>query len=323
MPDFSLFLILYSARDVSQAEKAAALTDATVGLQSLSPPAAGRQLMCQGFDGRGVLHLLALWFSACEQAAPFLSLIIERGRESCGTNALMSLAPINRFTPLHCFARNCSDLSLTKMVLREHPPSLNVLNNDGRTPLRIAENRYGSSTERAVFFRAASAAYNTSNLAAFEALCGGPSPYLAREILRQEIALRAAVAICLKRSEAAPSALISRESGVALSILGRVRDADGAGHLLRYVLDFVGTRAAPYDSGWMEREYLAQAATIREQAATIKEQAAANKEQAATINELEVAIRELATANRELAVANKEQATSISEQAATISKHTE
>ena len=297
----TLFNLLWMARYGSPAVKAAALADATVYLQSLSPHDAGNQLMYQGANGSGVLHLLSL-FSSCEQAASLLSLVIERGRESCGTTALMSLLDAGGRTALHSFAVCCSDLFLTKVVLRENPPSLAVLDNDGQTPLHDAEHFHGSTSENAVFLRAPSAAFNASDYATLEILCGGSSPYLAREIRRQALALRAAVAISLKRSVAAPSALISRESGVALSILGRVRDADGAGHLLRYVLDFVGPQAAPYDSGWMEREYQAQAATIREQAATVRELAAANKE--------------LAAANRELAAKNRELV-------ATISKHTE
>ena len=75
---------------------------------------------------------------------------------------------------------------------------------------------------------------------AFVALCGS-SPYLSREIHRQTIALRAAVAISLNRQEAAPSALDSVEAEVALSLLGRRRDFGRMGdssELLRVVLEF-------------------------------------------------------------------------------------
>ena len=260
----------------------------------------------------GVLHLLAL-FSACVQDASFLSLIIERGRESCGTTALMSLTTIGGETPLQYFAFNCSDLSLTKMVLREHPPSLTVLTNNGRTPLRCAEFGHGSTSDVAVFFRATSAAFNTSNLVALQALCGNSSPYLARELGRQTTALRSAVAISLKRPEAVPSALISRESGVALAILGRVRAADGAGHLLRCIFDFVGPYADPFDPGWMMKELMeGRRGGSWRRGRVAEELAAANKEQAATIKEQAAAIRELATTNKELVAVNKELVATIS-----------
>ena len=242
----TIFIILVSAMNGSRAAKAAALAAATAHLLSLSLHDTGNQLMYQDEAGYGVLHLLAWWFSACEQAASFLSLVIERGRESCGTTDLMSLTTnANRRTPLHCFAYSCSDLSLTKMVLREHPPSLVALNNGGWTPLGFAKLNHGSTSEFAVFFRTTTTAYNTSNLVTLEALCGS-SPYLSREIRRQTIALRAAVAICLNRQEATPSGLSSVEAGVALSLLERVRDFGRVGNssdVLRRVLEYVGPQA--------------------------------------------------------------------------------
>ena len=249
MSDSTLYNTLFSAMYFTSVEFATALVSAIAHLRSLSPHNAGRQLMYQGGLGMGVLHLLAL-FSACVQDASFLSLIIERGRESCGTTALMSLLDLDGETPLHYFASCCSDLSLTKMVLREHPPSLTVLTNTGWTPLRFADSSQGSTSEVADFFRAATAAFNTSNLVALEALCDS-SPYLSREIRRQAITLRAAVAICLNRQEEAPSAVSSVEAGVALSLLGRVRDFGRVGNssdLLRVVLEFVGPYASMIDA---------------------------------------------------------------------------
>jgi len=246
MADSTLFNLLWTARDGSLAEKSAALFAAIVHLQSLPPHDAGRQLLYQGAWGRGVLHLLASWrFSECEQAASFLSLVIERGRESCGTTVRTSLLDAGGRTALHTFARFCSDLSLTKVVLREHPPSLTLLTNYpyGRTPLNYAESIYGSTSENAVFLRAATAAFNASNFVALQTLCGGSSPYLSREIHRQATSLRAAVAISLNRQEAAPSALSSVETGIALSLLGRLRNFGRVGDssdLLRVVLEFVG-----------------------------------------------------------------------------------
>jgi len=276
MPASPLFNILNSVWDGSPAEQAAALVAAIAYLLSLLLPDTGSQLMYQGEFGRTVLHLLALrGFSACEQAAPFLSLIIERGRESCGTTTLMSLTDILGATPLHFFARCCSDFSLTKVVLREYPPSLAVLDNDGETPLNFAVSPYGITSECADFLRAATAAYNSSNLVALEALCGGSSPYLSsaihwqknslraavaiclnrqeevpsalsiltRTIRRQATAFRAAIAISLNRQEEAPSAMDSVEAAVALSLLGRLRDFGRVGNssdLLRVVLSFVG-----------------------------------------------------------------------------------
>jgi len=76
------------------------------------------------------------------------------------------------------------------------PSPLVVLTNGGSTPLHIAELNYGSSSEITVFFRAATAAFNASNFVALEVLCSGSSPYLARELRKQAISLRAAVAIC-------------------------------------------------------------------------------------------------------------------------------
>ena len=242
MPNSTLFNILSSRGWGSQAARAA-LAAATAHLRSLSPHDAGSQLAYQTGDGWGVLHLLPLWFSEYEQAS-LLSLVIERGRESCGTTALMNLLTADGMTPLHIFASYCANLSLTKMVLREHPPSLAVLAIHGATPLHLAEIYRGSTSEHAVFLRAASTAYNASNLVALEAVCDGSSPYLALEIRRQAIALRAAVAICLNRQEEAPSALSSVETGVALSLLERVRDFGRVGNssdLLRRVLEYLGS----------------------------------------------------------------------------------
>ena len=247
----TLWNLLFTARLGTPAEQATALAAAIVYLQSLPPPNAGSQLMYRGGGGWGVLHLLALRrFSSCEQAASFLALIIERGRESCGTTSLMGLRTVRGATPLHSFAYYCRDLSLTKMVLREFPLSLTVLNNYGRTPLNYAESQHGSTSEFAVFFRAASALFNASNLVALETLCDGSSPYLSRELRRQATSLRAAVAISLNRQEEAPSALSSVEAGVALSLLGRLRNFGRVGDssdLLRVVLSFVGPYASSSD----------------------------------------------------------------------------
>jgi len=179
-----------------------------------------------------------------------LSLVIERGRESCGTTALMNLRTIYCATPLHYFAYYYSDLSLTKVVLREHPPSLAVLTNGGRTPLHSAESNDGYP-ENAVFFCAASALFNASNFVALQALCGGSSPYLSREFRRHATALRAAVAICLNRQEEAPSAVSSVEASVALSLLERVRNFGRVGtssDLLRVVFEYVGPFAISSDA---------------------------------------------------------------------------
>jgi len=256
MPDSTLFNILYSARWDTLAERATALVTAIAHLQSLSSHDAVSQLMYRGEDGWGALHWLGWRFSECVQATSFLSLVIERGRESCGTTALTSLRTNYGETPLHRFAANCSDLSLTKMVVREFPPSLAVLANNGETPLHYvcnyAENQHGSIAERVVFFRAATAAYNASNYVALETLCDGSSPYLARELSKQAIDLRVAVNICLKRQEEAPSDLISPETGIALALLGLVRDFGRDRHssdLLRRVLEYVGPYASSSDAG--------------------------------------------------------------------------
>ena len=230
MPNSTLFNILWTARFGSKAARVAALVDAIAHLQTLSFPDTGRQLMYRGDHGRGMLHLIAFRFSECEQATSFLSLVIERGRESCGTTALMRLTDAYGATTLHYFAANCSDLSLTKVVLREFP-------------LRLAESYHGSTSEVIVFLRAVTTAYNASNYAALETLCDGSSPYLSRAIHKQAIALRAAVAICLNRQEEAPSAPSSGEASVALSLLRRLRDFGRVGNssdLLRVVLEFVG-----------------------------------------------------------------------------------
>ena len=237
MSTSTLFNILWTAWHVSPAEKVAALLAATAHLLTLPSHDAASQLVFQG--GR-VLHLLAVRFWMFKQAAAFLSLVLERGRESCGATVLLSLA-YNGMTPLHTFAIRCSDLSLTKMVLREHPPSLTALDNYGMTP--CDKIFHGSTSERSVFFRAASAAFNASDFVALVALCGGSSPFLARELRKQAIALRAAVAICLNRQEAAPSDLSSDKADVALSLLERVRDFGRVGNssdLLRRVLEYVG-----------------------------------------------------------------------------------
>ena len=250
MPDSTLFNILWVVINGSPAEQDAALVTAIAHLQSLSSPDAGNQLTYQDGDSWGVLDLLAWRFSEYEQAAAFLSLIIERGRESCGTTALVSITNNQGETPLHLFACNCYDLSLTKVVLREFPPSLTVLSNFGETPLQYAEIEHGTTSENAVFFRAASDAFRASNFVSLQALCGS-SPFLSREIHMQAIALRAAVAISLNKQEAAPSALSSLESGVALSLLGRLRDFGRVGNssdLLRVVLQYVGPYASSCDA---------------------------------------------------------------------------
>ena len=122
---------------------------------------------------------------------------------------------------------------------------------NGDTPLRPAERYHSSTSENVVFFRAASAAFDASNIVALVALCGGSSPHLARGIRRQATALRAAVAICLNRQEEAPSAVSSVEAGVALSLLERLRDFGRVGDssdLLRVVLEFVGPNASSSDA---------------------------------------------------------------------------
>ena len=47
---------------------------------------------------------------------------------------------------------------------------------NGDTPLRLAERYHSSTSENAVFFRAASAAFNAYNLVALVVLCDGSSP---------------------------------------------------------------------------------------------------------------------------------------------------
>ena len=244
MPDSTLFTILHSALHSSRADKAAALAAATAYLPSLSSLDLVSQLTYHNGDGWGVLHLLARWYSQCEQGAPFLSLVIDGGRESRGTTAQMSLANTSGLTPLHYLANDCDDVSLTKMVLREHPPSLAVhAKYSGWTPLEYAELYRVPNPERAVFLRAATTAFNASDFVTLVALCDGSSPYLARELGRQATALRAAVAISLNRQEQAPSALSSGEAGDALSLLERLRDFGRVGNssdLLRRVLEYVG-----------------------------------------------------------------------------------
>ena len=247
----TLFNLLYSATNGSWAEKDAALVAVTANLRSLPSPDAGSQLTHRGGGGKGVLHLLPRRFWKCEQAGSFLSLAIERGRESCGATALLSLRTNYGATPLHYFAYYCRNLSLTKMVLREHPPSLAVLTNGGWVPLRSAQSMHGSTSEVAAFFRTMSVAFNASNFVALQTLCDGSSPYLSLEIRKQTIALRAAVAICLNRQEEAPSALISAEFGIALALLERVRDFGRIGNssdLFRRVIEYVGPQAISSDA---------------------------------------------------------------------------
>ena len=251
-----LFNILWTVWLGSPAEKSTALTSAAEHLRSLSPSGAAGQLTYRGGSGRGVPHMLPLVGSSVPaQAIPFLSLMLERSRESCGATALMSLVDVYGRTPLHYFAYYGVDLRSTKMVLREHPPSLSVLNTFGSTPLRVASIFPGRSPERAgraAFFRAAAAAFASSDLVALEALCGGSSPYLSREIGRQATSLSIAVAISLNRQESAPSPLPSPSTAAALSLLFRLRDFGRAGDssdLLRRVLEYVGPYASPCDEG--------------------------------------------------------------------------
>ena len=258
MADSTLFDLLYSAKLGNQAEKTAALAAATAYLLSRSPLEAGGQLMYQNEQGMGLLHLLARRFSAGAKSAAlstltasFVALVIERSRESCGTAAVMSVTNGNGRTPLHSFASSCADLCLTKVVLREHPPSLVVLNDNNRFPLDLAEGSRGGSSEYRRLFRAAHAAFDASNFAALQRICGGPSPYLTLELLNQETALRTAVAICVNRQEEAPAALTSVKAAVALELLRRAREVGRVGNssdLLRRILEYVGHYARSCDA---------------------------------------------------------------------------
>ena len=219
--------------------------------------------------------------SGCPEATPLLTLMLELGREYSSTTNQMDLRDCFGRTPLHNFVGDCSDLSLIKMVVLEHPPALVVRTNahpgecyDSLTPLQSADFH---DSEVIAFLEAVETAYNTSNYAAIGSICGGSSPFLVRELGKQANTLRASVAICLKRQEEAPSALVSRETRVVLSILGAF-----CPDLVRCVLEYAGPYAEIYDAGWMRRE-LFELRRDCKKCATVEELAAANKKQAATI----------------------------------------
>ena len=285
--DSALYDLLWQCYTDALSARPSLLSAATSHLLSLPPTVAGQQLVYQS-PSVELTSLMLLSLPAVnmyKEAAPLLTLMLKLGRENSSTTNQMDLRDGENWTPLHFFATNCSDLSLTKMVLLEHPPALLVRTNadTGRfsslTPLQCAEHvdAYHDNPDVAVLLRAVTDAYNTTNYVAIESICGGSSPYLVREISKQANTLRASVAICLKRQEEAPSALVSRETRVVLSILGAF-----CPDLVRCVLEYAGPYAEIYDAGWMRRE-LFELRRDCKKCATVEELAAANKKQAATI----------------------------------------
>ena len=253
MSDSVLFTILLQLYYANRSDVPAILSAASTHLLSLSPSDACLQLTYPSpSSGERVLMLLPE-FAGCPEFAPFLSLVIKRGRECCNMTNQLDLRDSRGWTPLHYFAFFCSDLSLIKVVLRERPPSLFVRVLVAGTPLQASESRYASlgNLEQSAFFRAVTADFNASNFVAIERACGGSSPYLDREICRQATALRVAVVLCLNRQEEAPSAPSSVKAGVAISLLcllrdfGRVRNSSD---LLRRVLEYVGPYASSCDA---------------------------------------------------------------------------
>ena len=246
--DSALCDIIYQLFGADPCDRPAILSAATSLLQSLTPADAKKQLLCQRPSALGLLSVA----TGCTDAAPLLTLMLERGREFCSTTNQMDPRTIDGLTPLHYFAYSCPDLSLTKMVFLEHPPALLVQTGTAtgnKTPLQLAENNCGPKT--AEFLRDATAAYEASDYVTIERICGGSSPYLARELSKQATALRVAVNICLKRQEEAPSDLISPETRVALALLGLARDKGRdrhSSHLLRRVLEYVGPYASSGDA---------------------------------------------------------------------------
>jgi hypothetical protein len=240
--------------------------------------------------------------------------MLELGREYSSTTNQMDLRDCFGSTPLHYFAFYCSDISLTKMVVLEHPPALLARTDTATgslTPQQLAESEHSSHDNPAVtaFLDAVTAAYNTTNYVAIERICGGSSPFLVRELSKQANTLRASVAICLKRQEEAPSAFVSRETRVVLSILGAF-----CPDLVRRVLEYVGPYAEPHDAGWMAKEArelleLRREAKARASGGAFEELVAANKKQAATIEKL--------------VETNEKLAATIETQAATIGRLTE
>ena len=197
------------------------------------------------------------------------------------------------------------------MVVLEHPPALAVRSNardtsySNLTPLQLAEHPHSShgNPDVPVFLEAVETAYNTSNYVAIESICGGSSPYLVRELSKQANTLRDSVAICLKRQEETPSALVSRETRVVLSILGAV-----CPDLVRRVLEYVGPYAEPYDAGWVAKEARELLALRRETKArasgrAFEELVDANKKQAAAIEKLVETNEKQAASIKELAAA--------------------
>ena len=225
---------------------------ATTHLLSLSPSDTGKQLSYQEPVG-GLTSLMFIPCGPSEEADILLSLMLERGREKSSTTTnQMDLRTSGGWTPLHIFAYDSSDLSNVEAVLLEYPPALLARTSStfgSKTPLHLAESVHGDP-EITELLRDASAAFTTRDFVTIERICGGSSPYLDRELAKQATALRTAVAICLNRQEEAPSDLISPETGVALALLGRLRDFGRIGNssdLLRRVLEYVGPYARSGD----------------------------------------------------------------------------
>ena len=248
--DSALCDILWHFFTADPSDHPALLSAATSHLLSLSPTVAGQQLLYQLPSLRFTSLMLLPLVLACEQAAILLALMLEMGRECSSTTNQMDLRDYCGRTPLHHFACYCPDLSLVNMVVLEHPPALlvrSITADGGRTPLQLAASLdavHGKGNpDVAVLLSATAAALAASNYVEIERVCGGSSPYLDRELAKQAIDVRVAVAICLNRQEAAPTPLASPETGVALALLGRVRDFGRARYssdLLRRVLEYVG-----------------------------------------------------------------------------------
>ena len=249
-PDSALCNILRQLFGADPSDHPAILSAATSHLLSRTPADAEKQLLYQRPNtGYTSLILLAV-ATSCSEAAPLLTVMLERGREYSSTTNQLDLRDSLGMTPMHYFAYCCPHLTLTKKVLLEHPPSLAVLDIYGCTPLHFADNVQGDP-EITELLRDATAAFMNRDFVAIERICGGSSPYLSRELGKQATALRVAVNICLKRQEEAPSDLISPETGVALALLGLVRDIGRDRHssdLLRRVLEYVGPYVTSCDA---------------------------------------------------------------------------
>ena len=310
MPNSALYTILRPLDYADPSDYPALLSAATSHLLSLPHSVAGQQLTYQDpGSGRTSLMLLShLAVSRCPEAAHLLTLMLELGREYSSTTNQMVLRDEDNWTPLHHFAYDCSDLSLTKMVVLEHPPALVVLSSTGGggTPLQLAECATSShdNPEVPAFLDAVTDAYNTLNYVAIEGICGGSSPFLVRELSKQAKTLRASVAICLNRHEAAPSTiLVSRETRVVLSILGAF-----CPDLVRRVLEYVGPYAEPHDAGWMAKEAPRELLELRRE---VKEREGAYEELVAANNKLVATVETQAATIKTLVENNETQAATI------------